>query len=131
MAFPVPAHLPGKKELDVSTTVLSKMSETSLKALNNDLTSKWIAELDVAIRQTKVRLAIRKLSPARRTCAQERIHERVQADLPAFERQLASSKSVQERLQTLSSNVDRLQDTLSNPQVRPPSPSVPGGPKTE
>ena len=56
MAFPVPAHLPRKKDLDVSTTVLSKMSETSLKALNHELASNWVAELDVAIRQTKVRL---------------------------------------------------------------------------
>ena len=55
MAFPIPAHLPRKKDLDVSTTVLSKMSETSLKALTHDAASAWVAELDVAIRETKVR----------------------------------------------------------------------------
>lgn len=100
MAFPIPAHLPRKKDLDVSTTVLSKMSETSLKSLNHELASSWVSELETAIRQTK-----------------DRIHERVQADLPAFDRQLSSSKSVQQRLQTLSSNVDRLQDALSNPET--------------
>ena len=55
MAFPIPAHLPRKKDLDVSTTVLSKMSETSLKALSHGLASTWVSELDIAIRQTKVR----------------------------------------------------------------------------
>ena len=55
MAFPIPSHLPRKKDLDVSTTVLTKMSETSLKALNHDLALTWVAELDVAIQQTKVR----------------------------------------------------------------------------
>lgn len=51
---------------------------------------------------------------------QDRIYERVQADFPAFERQLASATSVQERLRTLTTNVDGLQHALSNPQVRPP-----------
>ncbi|GJE98094.1 hypothetical protein PsYK624_143160 [Phanerochaete sordida] len=100
MAFPIPTHLPRKKDLDVSTTVLSKMSETSLKALTHDAASAWVAELDVAIRETKAR-----------------IHERVQADRPAFERQLASAVSVQERLRTLTANVDGLQHTLSDPQT--------------
>ena len=54
MAFPIPAHLPRKKDLDVSTTVLSKMSETSLKSLNHELASSWVSELEAAIRQTKV-----------------------------------------------------------------------------
>ncbi|EKM50623.1 uncharacterized protein PHACADRAFT_213522 [Phanerochaete carnosa HHB-10118-sp] len=100
MAFHVPTHLPRKKDLDVSTTVLSKISETSPKALTHNLSSTWVAELDVAIRQTK-----------------DRIHERVQTDFPAFEKQLASAKSVQERLHTLTANVDGLQNALSNPQT--------------
>lgn len=53
--FPIPAHLPRKRDSDVSTKVLTKMSETSLKGLNYKLASEWVGELDAAILQTKVR----------------------------------------------------------------------------
>lgn len=98
--FPIPAHLPRKRDSDVSTKVLSKMSETSLKSLNYKLASEWVGELDTAILQTK-----------------QSIHDRVQHDLPNFENQLTTSKSIQERLRTLSGNVDNLETTLSNSEV--------------
>ena len=55
MAFPIPTHLPRKKDArDVSTQVLTKISETTSKALDAKLASSWIAELDDTIRVTKV-----------------------------------------------------------------------------
>lgn len=48
----------------------------------------------------------------------EDIHKRVHSDLPAFDQQLSSSKYVQERLQALETNVDKLSDTLSHSEVR-------------
>ena len=56
MAFPVPSHLPRKKNPDVSTKLLTEISETNYKSLSQEVASKWVAELDVAIRQTKVRV---------------------------------------------------------------------------
>ncbi|KZT07285.1 uncharacterized protein LAESUDRAFT_651560 [Laetiporus sulphureus 93-53] len=100
MAFPIPAHLPRKKDAqDVSTQILTKVSETPLKSLNSQLASSWVAELDDAIAQTK-------------SC----IHERISNDLPAFNEQLSSAKSIQERLRSLTANVDTLSDGLSNPE---------------
>ena len=55
MAFPIPDHLPRKNARDVSTQVLTKVSETPLKALNAKLASSWVLELDDTIRLTKVR----------------------------------------------------------------------------
>ena len=48
---------------------------------------------------------------------QSRIHERLNADLPAFHHLLSTSKSVQHRLQTLTDNVDTLSDAVSHPEV--------------
>ncbi|KAH8091668.1 Centromere/kinetochore Zw10-domain-containing protein [Cristinia sonorae] len=100
MAFPVPAHLPRKKDTDVSTTLLTKMSETTPKTLTFELTSSWVSELERAITQTK-----------------EQIRERIHSDLPAFEQQFSTSRSIQERLRTLSSNVDTLSTALSHPET--------------
>ncbi|KAI0339634.1 hypothetical protein BDW22DRAFT_1361209 [Trametopsis cervina] len=100
MAFPIPSHLPRKKNQDVSTKLLSEISETTFKSLSQEVASKWIAELDVAIHQTK-----------------EEIHKRVTADLPAFDQQLSSSKHVQERLLALETNVDKLSVSLSHPET--------------
>ncbi|KAI0352169.1 hypothetical protein OH77DRAFT_1523623 [Trametes cingulata] len=100
MAFPIPSHLPRRKDArDVSTQVLTKISETTVKDLNARAASSWVAELDETIRQTK-----------------SRIHERITSDLPDFERQLASSISVQERLRTLTQNVDVLNESVSSPE---------------
>ena len=55
MAFPVPSHLPRKRDNDVSTKLLSKMSETSSKSLTYEAASAWVIELDGAIQETKVR----------------------------------------------------------------------------
>jgi protein transport protein DSL1/ZW10 len=56
MAFPVPEHLPRQsKPQDISTQILNKISETSLKSLTASAASAWVGELDASIRQTKVR----------------------------------------------------------------------------
>ncbi|KAF9815102.1 hypothetical protein IEO21_04799 [Rhodonia placenta] len=100
MAFPVPAHLPRKRDpQDVSTKILTKISEATTKSLSAQLASSWITELDETLSQTK-----------------ERIHERIANDLSAFNEQMTSAKSIQERLQTLTSNVDQLDNRLSDPQ---------------
>lgn len=55
MAFPVPSHLPRKKApQDVSTEILTKISETPAKGLTADLASSWVVELSENISQTKV-----------------------------------------------------------------------------
>ncbi|KAH9951200.1 Centromere/kinetochore Zw10-domain-containing protein [Amylocystis lapponica] len=101
MAFPVPSHLPRKKDpQDVSTRILTKISEATSNSLNTQLASSWIAELDDAITQTKAQ-----------------IHERIHDDLPAFEQQLTAAQSIQERLRTLTSNVDKLSSSLSDPET--------------
>ncbi|EMD39295.1 hypothetical protein CERSUDRAFT_112943 [Gelatoporia subvermispora B] len=101
MAFTVPSHLPRKKDpQDISTVILTKVSEANAKSLTAQLAASWVTELDDTIRQTR-----------------ESIHERIQKDLPAFEQQWSSSTSIQERLQTLSSNVDQLDHNISNPET--------------
>lgn len=55
MAFPIPSHLPRRENRDVSTKLLTDISETTFKSLSQEVASKWVAELNVAIRQTKVR----------------------------------------------------------------------------
>ena len=49
---------------------------------------------------------------------QRRIHDRVQSDLPAFESQLSTARSVQERLKQLGSNVDNLHHSITDTEVR-------------
>jgi hypothetical protein len=48
---------------------------------------------------------------------QKLIHERIQQDSSALQRQLASAKSVQTRLRSLESNVDDLSHALLDPEV--------------
>lgn len=55
MAFPVPEHLPRapkSKEHDISSSILNKIAET--KNLDATTASGWVAELDDAVRTTKV-----------------------------------------------------------------------------
>ncbi|KAI0675819.1 hypothetical protein C8Q78DRAFT_1006690 [Trametes maxima] len=100
MACPIPSHLPRKKDArDVSTQILTKISETTLKELNAKSASSWVSELDDTIALTK-----------------SRIHERISSNLPGFERQCTTAVSVQERLQSLSRNVDALSEGVSNPE---------------
>ncbi|KAI0792011.1 hypothetical protein C8Q75DRAFT_714752 [Abortiporus biennis] len=99
MAFPIPSHLPRRHESDVSTRLLSQMSDTTSKELTYDLAASWVVQLDEAIQQTK-----------------QQIHDRIYADLPAFDQQLASAKSIQERLYSLTTNVDKLDETISDPE---------------
>ena len=49
--------------------------------------------------------------------SQTRIHERITSDLPAFNEQLSSAKLIQERLRTLTDNVDELEGHLSDSEV--------------
>lgn len=101
MAFPIPEHLPQKpKPVDISTQILTKISDTSLKLLNASLASTWVQELDKSIREAK-----------------EQIHARINEDLPAFNRYLASSISAQERLQSLTQNVNALDASLNESEL--------------
>ncbi|KAJ7180742.1 hypothetical protein C8R46DRAFT_1211049 [Mycena filopes] len=77
-----------------------KIDQATGKTLNASLASSWLAELEDTIRATKTH-----------------IHDRIHRDLPQFEQQLESSKSVQTRLQTLVGNVDGLNQTLSDPET--------------
>jgi len=55
MAFPVPEHLPRapkSKEHDISSSILNKITET--KTFDAATASGWVAELDDAVRTTKV-----------------------------------------------------------------------------
>jgi protein transport protein DSL1/ZW10 len=49
---------------------------------------------------------------------QQQIHDRIHADLPEFEHQFTTSKSVQTRLRTLTRNVDDLQKGILDKDVR-------------
>ncbi|KAF5373242.1 hypothetical protein D9615_007430 [Tricholomella constricta] len=101
MAFPIPSHLPRRPNpQDVSSQILSKIDAATNQTLNSALAKSWLSELEQTIKSTK-----------------ERIHGRIQSDLPEFQRQLAASKSVQERLQTLTTNVDSLSESVSNPET--------------
>ncbi|KAK0466988.1 Centromere/kinetochore Zw10-domain-containing protein [Desarmillaria tabescens] len=101
MAFPIPSHLPRRAPpQDVSSSILNKIDAATNESLNAALASSWIQELNDTIYATKKRI-------------RERIHE----DLPQFEQQLASAKSVQTRLQSLTSEVDSLSDKLSRPET--------------
>ncbi|KAF9073312.1 hypothetical protein BDP27DRAFT_1216330 [Rhodocollybia butyracea] len=97
MAFPVPSHLP--RPQDVTSKILSTMDEATTKSLTASLAKSWLEELDATILHTK-----------------ERIHDRIHADLPEFERQLQTSIAVQTRLRTLTSEVDSLNHALSDPE---------------
>lgn len=108
-----------KDARDISTQILTKVSETPLKALNAKLASSWVAELDETIKSTKVRPNASVLHAHRQSDQgyQVQIHERISSDLPDFERQLATAVSVQERLRSLSQNVDDISESISDPQV--------------
>ncbi|KAF9497140.1 hypothetical protein BDN71DRAFT_1388136 [Pleurotus eryngii] len=92
MAFPIPAHLPRKPaQRDVATEIVTKVDRAKVSSLTPALAASWVSELDAAIQST-----------------QKRIHERIHEDLPTVEKHLASSKSIQARLESLRSNVDAL-----------------------
>ncbi|KLO17945.1 hypothetical protein SCHPADRAFT_936603 [Schizopora paradoxa] len=99
--LPLPEHLLRKDQAkdasSVSSDILSRMANTARSALTADLASSWVAELDRTLEDTK-----------------DRITSRIQAELVTFERQLATSKSVQNRFKNLSLNIDELEDALAN-----------------
>ncbi|KII87318.1 hypothetical protein PLICRDRAFT_112767 [Plicaturopsis crispa FD-325 SS-3] len=98
MAFEVPSHLPRSgNPLDISSNILSKVDEATAGTLTASHASSWLADLDETISLTK-----------------KRIHERIHDDLPNFERQLSSAKSVRLRLESLAENVGVLDEKLTN-----------------
>ncbi|KAF8845113.1 hypothetical protein BDN67DRAFT_920456 [Paxillus ammoniavirescens] len=97
MAFTVPSHLPRK--VDVSSQILSKLDSVTFQTLDSAVASSWRTELDESIRLSK-----------------KQIHDRIHADLPAFEDQLVSAKSAQQRLYALSSDVDALHRAVRDPE---------------
>ncbi|KAJ6581607.1 hypothetical protein B0H19DRAFT_930561 [Mycena capillaripes] len=101
MAFPIPSHLPRRPNPhDVSSEILMKVDRATNQTLTASLATSWLAELEDTIQATK-----------------SHIHDRIHLDLPQFEQQLESSKSVQTRLQSLVSNVDGLNQALSDPET--------------
>lgn len=59
MAFELPDHLPkGGFSRDKATQILNKLGQTSFQQLNADLVASWVAELDDAITETKVRFQL-------------------------------------------------------------------------
>ncbi|KAJ6518886.1 hypothetical protein C8R45DRAFT_807703 [Mycena sanguinolenta] len=101
MAFPIPSHLPRRPNpQDVSSEILMKIDEATNQTLTASLATSWLAELEDTIHATE-----------------RHVYDRIHLDLPQFEQQLESSKSVQTRLQSLASNVDGLNQTLSHPET--------------
>ncbi|KAF7370529.1 Dsl1-C domain-containing protein [Mycena sanguinolenta] len=101
MAFPIPSHLPRRPNpQDVSSEILMKIDEATNQTLTASLATSWLAELEATIQATE-----------------RHVYDRIHLDLPQFEQQLESSKSVQTRLQSLASNVDGLNQTLSQPET--------------
>ncbi|KAF8916015.1 Centromere/kinetochore Zw10-domain-containing protein [Mucidula mucida] len=101
MAFPIPAHLPrrGAPPQDVSSAILAKIDAATSKTLTPSLAASWLRELDQNILDTK-----------------KRIHDRLHGDLPLFEQQEASAKSVQTRLHALTTEIEDLTHKLSAPE---------------
>ena len=116
---PVPEHLKRPVPTDVSSHILTKIGDTPYKHLTADTARTWVAELENSIQQTKVSAApfVSCLYKALARYKQDRIYERIQQDLPDFNRQLESSQSVQTRLSNLTSNLNTLEGKLSDPQV--------------
>ncbi|KAH9004741.1 hypothetical protein EDB86DRAFT_3062301 [Lactarius hatsudake] len=106
MAFSTPPHLPrNAAPQDASSQILSKVSSASAKSLNAEVAASWVAELDKAILDHVL------------TLPQAKIHERINANLPLFEQQFASSEAVQERFAALRANVDELNDAVSHSEL--------------
>ena len=120
MAFPIPSHLPKKQPTDVSSAILTRISDTDSKSLNATLTESWITDLDESIRAAKVSEPL-SMPPSpfdRSTRSQQLIHDRIQKDLPSFNAQFAAAESIRSRLHSLRGNTDNLSDAISNPEVR-------------
>ncbi|KAG9087157.1 hypothetical protein FRC06_002703, partial [Ceratobasidium sp. 370] len=106
MAFVVPQHLPRSTQ-NVgygSTTshaepVLRKLAEATRESLTSAEAGKWVDELQKSIDETKAR-----------------VQQRVQRDLPAFERHLASAKQIKSGLEEITFTADDLTDRVQSPQ---------------
>lgn len=119
MAFPIPPHLPKKQPTDVSSAILSRISDADSKSLNAALAEAWITDLDESIRAAKVSFWSNLCTSDHSTRSQQFIHERIQRDLPSFNSQLAAAGSIRSRFCALKHNTDKLSDTIANPEVRP------------
>ncbi|KAJ3511113.1 hypothetical protein NLJ89_g4287 [Agrocybe chaxingu] len=101
MAFPVPDHLPKRPApVDVSSQILYKIDSATKDTLHSSLAASWLRELEDSIQATK-----------------QRIHDRIQSDLPKFNHQLETSKAVQARYESLVSRADELNEAISNPNT--------------
>ncbi|KAG8679179.1 hypothetical protein FRC08_017149, partial [Ceratobasidium sp. 394] len=106
MAFVVPQHLPRSAQ-NVgygSTTshaepVLRKLAEATRESLASAEASKWVDELQKSIDEAKAR-----------------VQQRIQRDLPAFERHLASAKQIKSGLEEITSTADDLTDRVQSPR---------------
>ncbi|KAF7985162.1 hypothetical protein HWV62_7740 [Athelia sp. TMB] len=83
----------------LSSQILTKIDAAPASALDAKLAGTWLAELDETILDTKTR-----------------IHDRIHADFPAFERQRSAAVGVKERLSTLTTTVDALAQALEHPE---------------
>ena len=118
--FPIPTHLPRKATTqDPSSKLLSKISLTNAKSLSSVVAASWVAELDQAIIGSKVRPTFGFCKPCTNH-SQAKIHERLRADLPLFEKQFAASDALQERFAALVANVGELDKSVSHPEVAKP-----------
>ncbi|KAG8692056.1 hypothetical protein FRC11_007022 [Ceratobasidium sp. 423] len=109
MAFVVPQHLPraafGQGSSYGSSTshsepILRKLAEVTRESLTSTETSKWVKEIQKDIEDTKTR-----------------VHRCIHKDLPAFERQLASAKQIQDGLDELTLRADDLTSQVQRPQT--------------
>ncbi|EAU90496.1 hypothetical protein CC1G_00880 [Coprinopsis cinerea okayama7 len=99
MAFEIPQHLPRKAlPQDVSSKILNRIDQALVKDLDANLANSWVTELDESISATKTR-----------------IHDRIQEDLPKFQHQLETSKSVQTRTTALGKGIEDLNEKISSP----------------
>lgn len=123
MAFPLPDHLPRRAApRDISSSILGRIDAATFQTLNAELARSWLADLDDNIGSIEVCLGLC-LSTGIYSL-QRRIRDRIQSDLPRFESQLEASKSVRERLQMLTADVDALHETVSHPEVRSQESSI-------
>ncbi|KAG6381687.1 hypothetical protein JVT61DRAFT_288 [Boletus reticuloceps] len=110
-----PSHLP--RQVDVSSQILSKLDSVTFQSLDSTVASSWRAELDESIHLNKVRRFPYSSGQHLHRDEQKRIHDRIHANLPAFEAQLASARSAQQRLRGLASDVDALNHAVLDPEA--------------
>ncbi|QRV74043.1 centromere/kinetochore protein zw10 [Ceratobasidium sp. AG-Ba] len=106
MAFVVPQHLPRSAQSTGygSTTshaepVLRKLSDATRESLTSTEASKWVHELQKSIDETKTR-----------------VQQRINKDIPSFERHLASAEQIKAGLEEIKNTADDLTSKVQSPQ---------------